>query len=77
MYYEIGVLDSFTHDEIHKYVTEAKMYKQKVVDNVSSLIHRIHGDDVIIAWNEMEGDMPKDVDSIIPDVKEDKLNYIK
>ena len=74
-YFEIGVLDSFTYDELHKYITEVNINNSRNLEKVIKFIHKNLGKDVIIAWNEITGIKPDNIDEI--KVKETKLKYNK
>lgn len=74
-YYKIGVLNE-NHDLIHEYVTREPMYKIKVLDDVASIIRKVHGENTKILWGSYRGDLPEDVDVITRDHKDDEvLNY--
>ena len=73
-YYKIGVLNE-NHDLIHEYVTREPMYKIKVLDDVASIIRKVHGENTNILWGSYRGDLPEGVDVITRDCEEEKLNY--
>ena len=74
MYYQIGILDGFTGDEIHQCVTKAPLFVQPVLDKVVSLLEDQFGKDITIVWDEVDGEMPTDKDTIKPYVKQTKYS---
>lgn len=75
-YYKIGVLDG-SYNLIHEYVTREPMYKLKVLDDISSLIKKVHGQDSLLVWGSYRGDLPNDIDTITREHKDEPLKYNK
>ena len=75
MYYQIGILDGFTCDEIRQVVTKAPLFNQKVLDKVVALLEEQFGKDIVIVWNRKDGEMPNNIDTIKVQHEEPNLKY--
>lgn len=75
MYYQIGVLDGFTGEEIHQVVTKAPLFILPILDKVIELIEEQYGKDITIVWDEKDGEMPEGIDVIRPNYKTVDYHY--
>ena len=65
-YYEIGVLSSDKKDVIAEYVTVLPIIStsRTIYEKLMDYLKSIHGNNIIMVWNEREGVMPRDKDEI-------------
>ena len=65
-YYEIGVLSSDKKDVIAEYVTALPIISNSrtIYEKLMDYLKSIHGNNIIVVWNEREGVVPRDKDEI-------------